>query len=250
MGEIKTNNNPELQKNNMDNWKDIMPGKDNPFDLPEVNPFPGIEPKPWHIIPEIPIDDVSPRVNPMPKFDNPKDIKDYFKQELDKKYDENGKVLSEEKKINENNEVISEGETTDINENIDNYVDDLKEKSEYPETIPDKPFDENDIKVRTPEETKEARKEFDNNKDKLISDWEKETGKEWPRYKEDVVDKNGNVLRKAGDRYDAHHIQPLKLGGENKASNITPLDIKSHNVIHSKEGSCTKVVKAVEGGKN
>jgi len=48
------------------------------------------------------------------------------------------------------------------------------------------------------------------------------------------------AFRKAGDYFDAHHIQSLKLGGTNDASNITPLDYHKHQEIHSKTGSCTR----------
>ena len=66
--------------------------------------------------------------------------------------------------------------------------------------------------------------------------------------KEDVVNDDGKVIRKAGDNYDAHHIHPLQLGGENVASNITPLDVNSHREVHSSTGSCKRLVENVKGG--
>ena len=65
--------------------------------------------------------------------------------------------------------------------------------------------------------------------------------------RQDVYNENGVRIRKAGDNYDAHHIQPLKLGGENVASNITPMDLFKHSEIHSGSGSCTKLLESVEG---
>ena len=55
----------------------------------------------------------------------------------------------------------------------------------------------------------------------------------WPTYNEDVYDEKGRLRRRKGDKYDAHHIQPLELGGENDVSNITPLDILKHEEIHA-----------------
>ena len=56
------------------------------------------------------------------------------------------------------------------------------------------------------------------------------------------------MIRKVGDFLDAHHVQPLELGGKNEASNITPLDLNKHKDIHSKTGSCTRLVEKVVGG--
>ena len=67
-----------------------------------------------------------------------------------------------------------------------------------------------------------ALKEFKNLKAELIQQWEKNTGKTWPRYTEDVVNKAGIVIRRKGDLYDAHHIIELSTSGPNKWWNIIP----------------------------
>ena len=67
-----------------------------------------------------------------------------------------------------------------------------------------------------------ALKEFKNLKAELIQQWEKNTGKTWPRYTEDVVNKSGIVIRRKGDLYDAHHIIELSTSGPNKWWNIIP----------------------------
>ena len=36
------------------------------------------------------------------------------------------------------------------------------------------------------------------------------------------------MIRKAGSDYDAHHIQPLGMGGKNEVRNITPLNAEVH----------------------
>jgi len=126
------------------------------------------------------------------------------------------------KKEGESGEAANEQET--LEELIDRYYTDLKKNSEYPETI------ENDgtpWERLSPEEVAEKRAEFNANKERLIKEWEEKNGREWPCYKEDVY-VNGKLIRKAGDRYDAHHIKPLSFGGQNEAGNITPISAEKH----------------------
>ncbi len=119
------------------------------------------------------------------------------------------------------------------------YIKDLKSRSECPETISDDVIDKSKWERRSTEETQDMHDKFDGMRERLIKEWEKINGREWPRYKEDVYAEDGvTILKHAGQRYDAHHIQPLSLGGENVASNITPLDEKNHKEIHKKGGSC------------
>jgi len=125
------------------------------------------------------------------------------------------------------------------------YIDDLKDNSEYPETIEDsdKPYEK-----QTPEEIAEKRAEFNAIKEKLIKEWEEKNGREWPRYKEDVY-VNGQLIRKAGDRYDAHHIHPISFGGKNEASNITPISAEKHfdkQGIHAPESPYGKLEKVLQ----
>ena len=133
----------------------------------------------------------------------------------------------------------------DIEKVIQDYSKDLKDKSECPETIPDKLFDASDLKKRTPEENAEKREEFADRRTQLKKEWEKANGgRPWPKYDHDVFSKNGNRIRGAGDDYDAHHILPLHLGGENVASNITPLNVDVHydkQGIHAQDSSCSKL---------
>lgn len=132
----------------------------------------------------------------------------------------------------------------ELEEVLQEYIKDLKEYSECPETIPDKPFDTGDLKKRTPEENAEARKEFSDKKEQLKREWEEANGRPWPKYKHDVYSANGKLIRKAGSDYDAHHIQPLSIGGKNEASNLTPLNAEVHydkQGIHAPDSPCSKL---------
>ncbi len=135
----------------------------------------------------------------------------------------------------------------DIATSAKQYLSDLKAKAAFSDTISDKLLDTSKLEIRPQEQVENLREEFDDKKANLRKEWENINKREWPKYKQDVYNENGIRVRKAGDNYDAHHIQPLKLGGENIASNITPMDYFKHNEIHSGNGSCTKLLKAVEG---
>ena len=75
----------------------------------------------------------------------------------------------------------------------------------------------------TPKETAKHRNEFNKIKSNLIEEWERNTGQKWPTYTEDVISPNtGKVVRKAGDKYDAHHVIENSFGGENEWWNIHP----------------------------
>lgn len=67
-----------------------------------------------------------------------------------------------------------------------------------------------------------SRAEFSKSRSGLISQWEKNTGQTWPTYQENVISSRGGLLRKAGDRYDAHHIIELSNGGPNSWWNLHP----------------------------
>ena len=138
----------------------------------------------------------------------------------------------------------------DLNEVIQEYLDDLRNKSECPETIPENPFKDSDLERRTPEENMEMREEFVNKKAELKKEWEELNGKEWPKYDRDAYSSNGKLVRKEGSDYDAHHIQPLGMGGKNEASNITPLNAEVHydkQGVHSPDSPYSKLDKKIGG---
>lgn len=138
----------------------------------------------------------------------------------------------------------------ELKELLQDYFRDLKKYSECPDTIPDKPFDTADLKKRSPEENAEARKEFSDKKEQLKREWEEANGRPWPKYEHDVYSANGKLIRKAGSDYDAHHIQPLSMGGKNEASNITPLNAEVHydkQGIHAPDSPCSKLNQKLGG---
>lgn len=55
-----------------------------------------------------------------------------------------------------------------------------------------------------------------------IAEWERQTGQAWPRYTEEVYTKSGEVYKKIGDPYDAHHVIENIYGGPHEWWNLTP----------------------------
>lgn len=138
----------------------------------------------------------------------------------------------------------------DLEQTLNQYFEDLKDKSECPETIPDRPFEASDLEKLSPEEVAKRREEFDDVKADLKKQWEEEHGRPWPKYEHDVYSANGKLIRKAGSDYDAHHIQPLGMGGKNEAKNITPLNAEVHydkQGVHSPDSPYTKMDKMLGG---
>ncbi|MFB6468864.1 hypothetical protein ACE38V_19085 [Cytobacillus sp. Hz8] len=81
----------------------------------------------------------------------------------------------------------------------------------------------NNYEKLTPKETAMHRSKFTSSlKDKLIAKWEEKTNQKWPRYTEEVFDKNGEVARSIGQPYDAHHIIENNFGGPHEWWNIHP----------------------------
>ena len=175
---------------------------------------------------------------------SPKEVDDFWKAELHDQAEQAKADIPENTPENGKQEI----QEKDISELTKEYIDDLKSKSDCPDTISYDAIDPAKLELQPPEKVAEKREEFDDNKAKLRKEWEERNNQEWPKYKEDVVNDDGKVIRKVGDNYDAHHIQPLQLGGENVVGNITPLDIYSHREVHSSNGSCQMLVETVKGG--
>jgi predicted ribonuclease toxin of YeeF-YezG toxin-antitoxin module len=119
-------------------------------------------------------------------------------------------------------------EKSEIGELKDQYIEELLDYSDCPETIDTDKFKNAELEKVDPQENAKRREEFNEKKKDLIKEWETENGREWPRYEEDVYSDSGKLIRKAGQPYDAHHIQPLSMGGKNTADNITPLHAQDH----------------------
>lgn len=136
----------------------------------------------------------------------------------------------------------------EISELVDAYLNDLKEKSEIPETISDETL--KDIEKTPSQEVAAKREEFNDIKIKsdLKKQWEEKNGMEWPKYDHDIYSSNGKLIRKAGQDYDAHHILPLSMGGKNEVSNITPLNAEVHydkQGVHAPDSPYDKLKKAL-----
>ena len=147
-------------------------------------------------------------------------------------------------------ERMPEINSPELSEELSNYFDDLHKYSECPETIPETPFETCDLKKISPEENAKMREEFMDKKPDLKREWEVQNGRPWPKYEQDVYSANGKLIRKAGSDYDAHHIQPLGMGGKNEASNITPLSADVHydkQGIHAPESAYSKIDKMLGG---
>ena len=145
-------------------------------------------------------------------------------------------------------EQTAEDKSAEIEADKREYVEDIKSRSPCPETIDEDAVCESDFKRISPEENAEKRMEFEEKKGELIKEWERINGREWPRYENDVYSENGHLIRKAGMRYDAHHIKPLCMGGENTAENLTPLhaeDHYDHQGVHSSDSPYSKLMKEV-----
>ncbi|WEY47679.1 hypothetical protein P3T51_08930 [Weissella confusa] len=104
----------------------------------------------------------------------------------------------------------------------------------------------NNFQKLSPEATMARRNDFELKKTGIISEWEKHTGQEWPKYTEDVVNADGLVIRKAGQNYDAHHLIENTYGGPNEWYNVTPAAFPDGHQggIHRTGG----VIKEVFGG--
>lgn len=153
-----------------------------------------------------------------------------------------------EKTAKETAEKVSLG----IGEKIDKtrfseYIDELekitgREIPEQQKELIEKALKEGDFSKLSKEATEAARNQFKNIRSSLIREWEKNTGTTWPRYAEDVINEAGNIVRKAGDRFDAHHIIELCTEGPNKWWNLHPVSSVEHQqVIHGAQSLATTI---------
>lgn len=160
------------------------------------------------------------------------------------------------KKINKDI-VFNESEYDIIYKHVEytkEYLNDLLDKSTLPDTIPKDLLNPENFYKKPSDLVGQTRAEFKKTKDKLIKEWEQNTGESWPRYAKDLTiklkDGTEKIIRKAGQLYDAHHINPLTLGGENTWNNLTPLSADVHfdsRGVHRVNGALDKLTKLMEG---
>lgn len=159
-------------------------------------------------------------------------------------------VFSEEDSLDDSETDEGDEVEDDLEKVLNEYFQNLKEKSECPDTIEDRAFDVDDLEKQPPEKTAEIRDQFDDLKAELKKQWEEKYGRLWPKYDHDIYSSNGKLIRKAGSDYDAHHIQPLGMGGKNEVSNITPLNAEVHydkQGIHSPDSPYSRMDKNLGG---
>lgn len=168
--------------------------------------------------------------------------------------DSEANAISDESKKNEDIKPL-ESENGELKKIIKDYLEDIKEKSEHKDTIKEENlFQISDLKNVSSKEVSEKRENFDDMKSKIKQEWEKIHNRAWPTYKEDVYieNKDGKLvkIREKGSDYDAHHILPLKFGGENDVRNITPLHASEHfdhKGVHKTDSPLSKLCKALGG---
>lgn len=107
------------------------------------------------------------------------------------------------------------------------YLNDIKAQtglavSPKQQKLIDEALAKNDYTRLSTAESKAHRAQFNKVKNELITQWEKQTGQSWPRYTEDLYSKNGTLVRRAGQPYDAHHIIESSYGGPNQWWNMHP----------------------------
>lgn len=142
--------------------------------------------------------------------------------------------------------LLDNKKTENMESTMSDYFKDLKNRSDCPGTIKDRPFETRDLRKLSPEETATRRGEFDDRKSELKKQWSEENGQPWPKYSQDVYSSNGKMIRKAGGEYDVHHIQPLGMNGKNEVANITPLHANEHydkQGVHAPNSPYSKLYK-------
>ncbi|MFD1893046.1 hypothetical protein H0I39_06100 [Ottowia beijingensis] len=107
------------------------------------------------------------------------------------------------------------------------YIDDIKAQTGMAvgakqQKLIDAALDKKDYTRLSTADSKAHRAQFNKVKNDLIAQWETQTGKSWPRYTEDLYSKNGTLVRRAGQPYDAHHIIESSYGGPNEWWNMHP----------------------------
>lgn len=129
---------------------------------------------------------------------------------------------------------------------------DLMAHSEVPDTLKDFKIDPSELRIVTGEERKKKAEEFAGRKKDLILQWEEKHGP-WPTYQHDVYNDHDELIHKAAQRYEVHHVVPLGLGGSNTVDNITPLSMEAHRRagtgIHGIGGSLSQLWAAVKGAR-
>jgi hypothetical protein len=80
-------------------------------------------------------------------------------------------------------------------------------------------------------------------RDRAVKAWEQHTGSAWPRHTNVVYGKNGNVLARIGDPYEAHHVIPKQIGGPHAWWNMHPVPRPEHqSVVHASKSFLNQIM--------
>lgn len=158
-----------------------------------------------------------------------------------------------EKTVKETGELVVKKTTIEVGQAIDKtrFSEYLKQIEKITDrVIPknqkvliDKAIKDNDYFKLSAKETAERRQEFNKVKNTLIGEWEKNTGEKWPIYDKDVLDDAGNVLRRAGHPFDAHHVIENSVKGPHEWWNIFPARFPNEHQggIHAVDSLAKKI---------
>jgi hypothetical protein len=108
-----------------------------------------------------------------------------------------------------------------------------------------------DLKVNEYEKLDPAAKlkhrdEFNSQRPALRAEWARETKQKWPVYERDYYSKKGNLIKEAGQPYDAHHLTPVDHGGPHKWWNIHPSHFRDeHPPIHATDSAFREVFNSI-----
>ena len=92
-----------------------------------------------------------------------------------------------------------------------------------------------EFKKITPDVLEKNRKSWKNNKDKLIKEWEQNTGQKWPKHQ--IGEKVRGRIITTEQYYEGHHLIQLDHGGPNFWWNIHPMRDTDHIEVHTTGGS-------------
>ncbi|SDZ37278.1 hypothetical protein SAMN05421736_1111, partial [Evansella caseinilytica] len=163
------------------------------------------------------------------RVDSSEKIKNSSNNSVDSKTTNNSTVSEKTGSSSSKNEVHDKGTGNKIDsDTIKKYIRDIEGRTgrELPKNQIEKlkeALRNKEYKKMSPIETAKHRAEFDKVKNKVIKEWEENTGQKWPVYNENVIsEKTGKIIRKQGDKYDAHHIIENTFGGEHEWWNMHP----------------------------
>lgn len=145
---------------------------------------------------------------------------------------------------------LNEDDKKELNNIISDYYEEMYSYAYFRDDLTVKSFEAEHIEFSSVRANRKKRKEFNNQKEKLREEWSKKHNQAWPTYTEDLYSKSGKLIRRKGQPYDMHHIQPLSLGGNNTCDNMTPFHAKDHydkQGIHANGGAYDRLSKKVKG---